>query len=143
MKKLLATIATLILLAGCGSTPTSVVKGDNTGGETSTQSEAPATDAPAEDGVTATFKVTTTGTKTSVTWGTGSGMSQDEIKKGSWSKKVKLDDNFDVATLTVTSADYMKSQTVTCEIFLNGVSKAKNKSKGKMAIANCTANTTE
>lgn len=78
-----------------------------------------------------------------MSWGTGSGMSQDEVKKGTWTKKVKLDDTFDVATLTVTSSDYMKSQTVTCEILLNGVSKAKNSSKGKMAISNCTANTTK
>jgi hypothetical protein len=139
MKKLLATLATAVLLAGCGSTPTSEVKGDNTGGETTTTqtSEAP----PAEDGITATFKVTSTG-KASVSWGTGSGLSQDEIKKGAWSKKVKLDD-FDIATLTVTSSDYLKSQTVTCEILINGVSKAKNKSKGKLALANCSTNTTE
>lgn len=141
MKRLLAMLAALFLLAGCGATPTSQVKGDNTGGETTAASTEPSK-APAESGVTATFKVTTT-SKASVTWGTGSGMSQDEIKKGTWTKKIKLDDNFDVATLTVTSADYMKSQTVTCEILLNDVSKAKNKSRGKMAIANCTANTTE
>lgn len=147
MKRLLATaIGLLLLLTGCGSTPSSEVKGDNTGETTTptTQSTGSggASPDPAEEGTTATFKVTTT-TKASVTWGTGSGMSQDEIKKGTWTKEVKLDDTFDVATLTVTSGDYMKSQTVTCEILLNGVSKAKNKSKGKLSIANCTANTTD
>lgn len=149
MKKTVATLAALLLLAGCGASPTSEVKGDNTGGETAaTQTAAtqateapPAEDPPAEESITATFKVTTT-SKASVSWGTGSGISQDEVKKGEWSKKVQLDD-FDIATLSVTSADYLKSQTVTCEILINGVSKAKNKSKGKMAIANCTTNTTK
>jgi hypothetical protein len=37
----------------------------------------------------------------------------------------------------------MKSQTVTCEVLINDVAKSKNKSKGKMAIASCTTNTTE
>lgn len=137
MKKLLAAFAAAFLLAGCGSSPTNEVKGDNTGEDTTTTQTS---EAPADEGTTATFKVTTTG-KASVSWGTGSGMSQDEVKKGSWTKKVKLDDGFDVATLTVTSSDYLKSQTVTCEILLNGVSKAKNSSKGKMAIANCTTST--
>nr|WP_300151325.1 hypothetical protein [Propionicimonas sp.] len=151
MKRLLSTLATAALLAGCGPTPTSEVKGDNTGEETTVAqtNEAPPSDeasptseAPAaEDVITATFKVTATG-KASVSWGTGSGMSQDEIKKGAWSKKVKLDD-FDIATLTVTSSDYLRSQTVTCQILINGVSKAKNKSKGKLAFANCSTNTTK
>jgi len=146
MKRLLATVVGLLLLAGCGSSPTSEVKGDNTG-ETSapsaqTTKSTEASQAPADEGTTATFRVTTT-TKASVTWGTGSGTSQDEVKKGTWTKKVKLDDTFDVATLTVTSSDYMRSQTVTCEILLNGVSKAKNKSKGKLAVTNCTASTAD
>jgi hypothetical protein len=162
---MLAVLTGLFVLVGCGSGPTSEVKGDNTGEKPATQTTAAATTPaetettpaetettpaetetsepaePAEEGITATFKVTSTG-KASVTWGTGSGMSQDEIKPGKWSKKVKLDD-FDVATLTVTSADFMKSQTVTCEVLINDVAKSKNKSKGKMAIASCTTNTTE
>lgn len=146
MRRLLATLSVLMLLAGCGS-PTNEVRGDNTGGEGTAQTTtAPGgkdtgdnNQAPADDTITATFKVSTTG-KASVSWGTGSGMSQDEVKKGDWSKKVKLDD-FDVATLTVTSSDLMHSQSVSCEILVNGVSKAKNKAKGKMAIATCSTNT--
>jgi hypothetical protein len=153
MKKMLAVLTGLFVLVGCGSGPTSEVKGDNTGEKPATQTTAAATTPaetettpaetettpaetetsepaePAEEGITATFKVTSTG-KASVTWGTGSGMSQDEIKPGKWSKKVKLD-------------DFMKSQTVTCEVLINDVAKSKNKSKGKMAIASCTTNTTE
>lgn len=147
MKRLIATIAALCLLAGCGAGPTSETKGDNTGGATSTQPTQAAssetsqpTQEPADDSVTATFKVTTTG-KASVMWGTTSGTSKDEIGKGSWSKKLKLKDTIDAATLIVTSVDFTRSQTVTCEILINGVSKAKNDGKGKLSSASCTANT--
>jgi ABC-type glycerol-3-phosphate transport system substrate-binding protein len=142
MKRMIATLAALLLLAGCGATPTSAVKGDNTGGDTPTTTDTTAPAPPAADGITAEFKVTTNSSKTSVSWGTGAGLSQDEIKKSSWSKKVKLDD-FDVATVTVTSSDYLKSRKVTCEILINGVSKSKNSAKGKMAITSCSANTTD
>ena len=125
MKRLLAPIAVLCLIAGCSSAPSGETKGDNTGGTTSTQptetATSPAAPEPADEGVTATFKVTTTG-KATVMWGTTSGTSKDEIKKGSWSKKLKLKETIDGTSLIVTSADFMKSQTVTCEILINGVS---------------------
>lgn len=144
MKKMIATgIAGLLLLAGCSASPTSEVKGDNTGGETETtqtSTEAPTTEADA-DGIYATYKVTTTG-KASVSWANSSGMSQKEVKAGSWSKKIKLDD-FDIATLTVTNGDFMKKVKVTCEILINGVSKSKNSASGTAAIASCSTNTTE
>lgn len=138
MKRLIPIVA-LLLLAGCGASPTSEAKGDNVGTETA----AAESQASAADGITAEFKMTSTGSKASVSWGTGAGMSQDETKKSSWSKKVKLDSDFDIASLTVTSGDYVRSQKVTCEILINGVSKSKNSAKGKMAMANCSANTTD
>ncbi|MFT4293973.1 MAG: hypothetical protein QM582_01005 [Micropruina sp.] len=150
MKKfMLSCTAALLFLTACSAGPTSEVKGDNTGStstapaaSTPAKSESPAESAPeTTDGTTATFKVTTSG-KATITWGTTSGTSQDEVKKGSWTKKLKLD-TFDAATVSVAAADFRKSVKVTCEILLNGVSKAKNSGKGKLASANCTTNTTE
>ncbi len=141
MKKLLLSgVAGLLIVTGCSAGPSSQTKGDNTGGDARTSAKSTSTEsAPAEDGTTVTFKVTTS-TKATVMWGTTSGTSQDEIKKGSWSKKVKLAD-FDAATLVVTNADFMKSSSVSCDILLNGVSKSKNSAKGKVASASCSTST--
>lgn len=149
MKKLLlCSAAALLLVTGCSSSPSSEAKGDNTGGSSTTpaqstapaESTAPTETAPAEtDGITVTFKVTTS-TKAKVMWGTTSGTSQADIKKGNWSKNLKLDD-FDASSVIVTSADFTKSANVSCEILINGVSKSKNSAKGKLASASCAANT--
>lgn len=141
MKKVLlgmaSSLAGLVLLAGCSAGPTSDVKGDNTGGESS-PAASQTTETPQDDGVTATFKVTTTG-KASVTWGTSSGTSQAEIKSGTWTKKVKFDDGWDAAVLTVTNGDFMKKVKLSCEIVINGVSKSKNSASGTAAVATCNA----
>ena len=136
MKRVLApAIAGLLLLAGCSVGPTSEVKGDNSDTGISASAES-------SKGVTATFKVTTSG-KTHISWGTASGSSSKDIKAGSWSKEVKLDDGFDVATLTAMNGDFMKSVKISCEILINGVSKSKNSAAGKSAVASCNANTTD
>lgn len=127
----------VLLLAGCASGPTSQVKGDNTNGETPAATQG-ATEAPAEDGTTATFKVITNG-KASVTWGTSSGTSQTEIKSGTWTKKVKFDDGWDAAVLTVSNGNFMKKVKLSCEILINGVSKSKNSASGTAAVATCNA----
>lgn len=84
----------------------------------------------------ATLTVTTTGPAT-VTWGTSGGTSQDETKKN-WTKKIELKEAFDVVTVSVVGVDYNKSVSVSCEITINGESKAKQSGKGKLASANCT-----
>ncbi len=140
-KILLSCTAAALALTACSAGPTNEVKGDNTG-PAATSTAAPTESATPDDGsITATVKVSTSG-KATVTWGTGSGTSQDEIKKGTWTKKLKLD-TFDVATVSVVGMDFSQSVTVKCEILLNGVSKTKNSAKGKLASASCTTNTTK
>lgn len=146
INKIAAAAVAAILLAGCSSGPTSSVKGDNTGDQPTAATSAEATEsasqAPADEGVVATFKVTTTG-KASVTWGTTSGTSQAEIKAGTWTKKVKMDDGWDAATLMVTNGNFMKKVKLSCQILINGVSKAKNSASGTAAIASCNASSNE
>jgi hypothetical protein len=138
ISKTLAATVLAILLTGCAAGPTASVKGDNTGGEQTTTASPSTKAAPEEDGVTATFKVTTNG-KASVTWGTSSGTSQAEIKAGEWTKKVKFDEGWDAAVLTVTNGDFMKKVKISCEILINGVSKSKNSASGTAAVATCNA----
>ena len=152
MKKLLVVVVGLMLLTGCGAaastkevTAASADKTSTdtppTAGASPTPTEASPT--PSADPMTATFKVTTTG-RASVSWGVGSDVTSARISKGQWSRTVTVDptDTLEIASLSVTSVA-RSSQTVTCQILLNGVSRVEKTSKGKIAIADCSAETTK
>ena len=148
MKKTAIVLAAVFLLAGCATAPTTdaPATGSSSAAETSTTTRQttaveapsePAGDDSAQGVVTATFKVTTSAEAT-VMWGTTAGMSQVDIKKGDWSKELELN-AVDAAMVMVTAVDFEKSQSVTCEILINGVSRSKNTGEGKTANATCDA----
>lgn len=142
MQRTVSTLLALLLLAGCSGAPADT-SGDGGGAQPASapasSEPAAADDAVADDaagtGSAVTFKVTTTG-DAQVTWGTIDGVSQEDIGKGTWTKDEDLPD-IPVASLMVVAVNFTKSQTGTCEILIDGVSKSKQSGKGNTASANC------
>lgn len=142
MKKLAAVLALCLLLAGCGASQT-VVGVDDSGAETPGQTEDnPANKQGAEPQgktITVTYKVTTTA-DASVSWAGSTDALREDVGKGEWTKQVKFETTPVIASLGVVALDTANSQTVTCEILIDGESKAKESATRKLATVTCLAN---
>ena len=146
MRRTASALLALILLSGCSAaSPGSSGDAADTGTEPAASApvasepaaadDDAAADADATSGSTVTFRVTTTG-KAQVTWGTLNGVSQEDIGKGTWTKDEDLP-SIPVASLMVVAVNFTKSQKVTCEILIDGVSKSKQSGQGNTASASC------
>ncbi|QIK71968.1 hypothetical protein G7070_06440 [Propioniciclava coleopterorum] len=108
-----------------------------TPGVATTTDAAASTTQPATGKRTIELKVATERGAT-VTYGTGAGSSNEEIK-AAWTKTLQTDKSFEIVSLVVVSSDFTKANNVTCEILVDGQSVAQQSGSGTGAMASCTA----
>jgi hypothetical protein len=122
MKRLLATCAAAVLLTGCTSAASTGTSGSGTSAS-GQPSAAASTDSSGQHQVQ--FKLTTP-LKLSISYGLTSNM-KTATSNGNWSETLSSSGN-DVADLSFAPVDYSaaaSADNVTCEILVDGTSKAK------------------
>ena len=73
-----------------------------------------------------------------VTYSTGSGTSNEQTT-GAWNKTLETDESFTIISVSAINADFMKENSITCEILVDGESVSQQSGNGKSAMATCSA----